>query len=305
MLHVAITVSSLDDATTWFAQALSAQPGAIESVAADTARWGRPVPATRVRTLSLGREQVVLVDPDGPALPGGAHVSNTAAFQHLALVVGDIDARWHAIAASIDPISSVPQRIPDSNRVAAGIRAAYFRGPDAHALELIHYPDDKGASRWHVGGDRVLGIDHTAIAVAQTERSLGFWRDLLGLEVVGESLNEGREQAQLSGVDGARVHITALRGAGGLGVELLEYLEPGLVPADAIAHPEASAHAHTTVRVADLDATVAAVRDAEATLDVAVISARSSECIACGDRRRAIMVRDPDGHVVQLVEARP
>ncbi|MBX7081860.1 MAG: VOC family protein [Nannocystaceae bacterium] len=304
VLHVALTVSSLDDATAWFEQALSAQPGSLAQLDADTARWGRPVAAARVRTLSLGHERVVLLDPDGPALPGGAKVSNTAAFQHLALVVGDIDARWAAIAPSIDPISPVPQRIPDSNRAAAGIRAAYFRGPDAHALELIHYPQDKGAARWHVDGDRVLGIDHTAIGVADTATSLAFWRDVLGLEVVGESLNEGHEQAQLSGVPGARVHITALRGHAGLGVELLEYLEPGLVPGDAVVHPEGSAHAHTTVAVADLDATVAAVREAESRLGVAVLSQELAPCIACDDDRRAAMVRDPDGHVVQLVQDR-
>ena len=55
-----------------------------------------------------------------------------------------------------------------------------------------------------------LGIDHTAITISNTHRSLKFYRNLLGFTVVGESLNYGETQEKLSGVPDAKVQITAL-----------------------------------------------------------------------------------------------
>ena len=71
-----------------------------------------------------------------------------------------------------------------------------------------------------------LGIDHTAIVVWDTDASLKFYRDLLGMHVAGESENYGTEQEHLNNVFGAHLRITALRGASGPGIELLEYLAP-------------------------------------------------------------------------------
>jgi catechol 2,3-dioxygenase-like lactoylglutathione lyase family enzyme len=125
------------------------------------------------------------------------------------------------------PISAGPQLLPAWNPNAGGIRAVYFRDPDGHPLELIQYPPGKGETRWQDKDRLFLGIDHTAIAAADTEHSLAFYRDRLGLRVVGGSENWGIEQERLSAVPGARVRITTLRGVGaGLGVELLQYLTP-------------------------------------------------------------------------------
>src|SRR5262249_2375012 len=121
-----------------------------------------------------------------------------------------------------------PQTIPLSNPAAGGIRAFYFRDPDRHSLELIWYPEGKGRAIWRESEGRLfMGIDHTAIAVSDTEQSLRFYRDVLGFAVAGESLNFGTEQEQLSGVPGAKVRITGLIGRTGFGVEFLQYLEPG------------------------------------------------------------------------------
>ena len=46
------------------------------------------------------------------------------------------------------------------------------------------------------------------------------------MRVAGESENYGTEQEHLNNVFGARLRITALRGASGPGIELLEYLAP-------------------------------------------------------------------------------
>ena len=123
--------------------------------------------------------------------------------------------------------SPAPQRLPDWNPNAAGIRAFYFKDPDGHFLEILWFPPDKGDARWHRPTNRLfLGIDHTAIVVADTDRSLSCYRDTLGLRVVGGSENYGPEQERLNNVFGARLRITTLRAAAGPGIEFLEYLTP-------------------------------------------------------------------------------
>ena len=53
-----------------------------------------------------------------------------------------------------------------------------------------------------------------------------FYRDLLGMHGAEESENYGTEQEHLNNLFGAHLRITALRGAIGPGIELLEYLAP-------------------------------------------------------------------------------
>ena len=105
-----------------------------------------------------------------------------------------------------------------------GIRALYSHDPDGHFLELVQFPNDKGEPRWHRRrGPLFRGIDHSAIVVGETKRSVAFYRDKIGLKLIADSFNYGRERDLLSRVPGARVRIASFRGAKGPGVELLQY----------------------------------------------------------------------------------
>jgi catechol 2,3-dioxygenase-like lactoylglutathione lyase family enzyme len=239
-----------------------------------------------------GRERIGIRETaDGRPIPGDSK-SNDLWFQHLALVVGDMDRAWAKLqAAGVKPVSEGgPQTLPLSNPAAGGIRACYFRDDDGHNLEIIWYPAGRGNPRWQMASERlVLGVDHTAVAVLDTSRSLKFYRDLLGFEVGGESLNAGPEQERLSGVPGARVRITGLRGDSGPGIELLEYLEPRSgrpFPADA--RSTDLLHWEIVVRVRGLAVLTARLLEAGAN----IVSRES----------KAIVVRDPDGHALRLTE---
>src|SRR5437870_261646 len=70
--------------------------------------------------------------------------------------------------------SSGPQRLPDWNTKAGGIRAFYFRDRDDHVLEVLQFPPGKSEARWHSTDRLFLGIDHTAIVVSDTDRSVAF-----------------------------------------------------------------------------------------------------------------------------------
>src|SRR5262249_4276651 len=153
-------------------------------------------------------------------------------FQHVAIIVSDMDRAYRALRDhKVQHASSGPQLLPAWNRTAAGIRAFYFKDPDGHPLEILQFPPDKGDPKWHrprpEGTRRLfLGIDHTAIVVADTATSLAFYQDWLGLEPGGQSENYGTEQEQLNNVFGAHLQITTLRAVAGPAVEFLEYLAP-------------------------------------------------------------------------------
>jgi catechol 2,3-dioxygenase-like lactoylglutathione lyase family enzyme len=258
----------------------------------------------RVARLRLGDETLELTEyltPRGRPIPADAR-SQDASFQHVAIIVSDMDRAYARLREHrAAHVSSAPQRLPDWNPNAGGIVAFYFRDPDGHVLEILQFPRDKGDPKWRRRGDRLfLGIDHTAIVTVDTTRSLAFYRDVLGLSVVGTSENHGPEQERLNAVFGARLRITTLRAAAGPGIELLEYLAPRdgqPLAADA----RASDIAHWQTRLGTDDAVGAA----------AVLDRTGARWISPGvvtipgaplGFRRGALVRDPDGHAMQIVE---
>jgi catechol 2,3-dioxygenase-like lactoylglutathione lyase family enzyme len=155
--------------------------------------------------------------------------ANDRWFQHIAIIVSDMDRAYQKLRRyKVRHASSAPQTLPESISNAAGTQAFYFRDPDGHFLEILQFPPDKGDAKWHRKGEQrlFLGIDHTAIVVADTDASVRFYQDQLGMQVAGTSENLGFEQEHLNGVFGAHLKITALRAPSGPGIELLEYLSP-------------------------------------------------------------------------------
>jgi len=256
----------------------------------------------RVVCMRLGADRIELTEflaPRGRAAPADSR-SNDVWFQHIAIITNDIEQGYLWLRRhEVRQVSAGPQRLPDWNPKAGGIKAFYFRDPDGHPLEILEFPPDKGAARWHQPSDRIfLGIDHTAIVVADTESSLRFYRDVLGLRVAGESENWGPEQERLNNVVGARLRITTWSAASGPGVELLEYLTPRTgrsAPTDSAVND--LVHWHTTVVPADTAATVTRLR-------VAGIPFVSPGAIMRPDRGlgfgAGFLVRDPDGHALRV-----
>lgn len=229
---IGITVADLDRSRAFYVGVLGFVAGEEIELSGDAFERLTGVFGALARrvTLSLGAERITLtqfVAPEGRPMPADSR-SNDLWFQHIAIVVSDMDRAYaHLRAHGVRHQSSGPQTLPESIPAAAGISAFYFKDPDGHVLEVIHFPEGKGDARWHVPGDRLfLGIDHTAIATADTAASIAFYERVLGMRVAGTSENFGVEQEHLNNVFGARLRITALRGASGPGVELLEYLSP-------------------------------------------------------------------------------
>jgi catechol 2,3-dioxygenase-like lactoylglutathione lyase family enzyme len=307
--RVGFTVSDLDPVLAFYTQVLPFEiiddcvaPRFIEGVGEPyeklTGVFGARV---RVVTLGLGQEQIQLTQFIAP--PGGRPIppdsrSNDLWFQHLAIVVSDMDTAYATLREhNVQHVSTAPQTLPDYITAAAGIRAFYCRDPDGHNLELIWFPEGKGASRWQSKNRLFLGIDHTAIGIAHTEHSLRFYRDILGLTIAGESENYGTEQEHLNTVFGAHLHITALKTpGGGMGIEFLNYLSPtGGRPMPVDTRPDDLWYWQMTMLVPDVQAAYTQFRAA----GVAVISAG---IVTLPDGEKAFLVRDPDGHAAKIVE---
>jgi catechol 2,3-dioxygenase-like lactoylglutathione lyase family enzyme len=260
----------------------------------------------RVVRMRLGDENIELIQfltPRGRPIPLDSR-SNDRWFQHIAIIVSNMDDAYRWVQQNhVEYVSSEPQHLPDWNENAAGIRAFYFKDPDEHPLEILQFPADKGAEKWHrdARGKLFLGIDHTAITVSDTEASLRFYRDLLGMRVAGESENFGTEQEHLNNVFGARLRITSLRAATGMGIELLEYLSPRdgrAFPSDE--HANDLVHRQTEVIVHDAEGFARVLQEKKAVQFVS--SGVISDSHAQLAFSKAFLVRDPDGHVLKIEE---
>jgi len=304
---VGMTVSDMDRSIDFFSQILSFEKISDVEVAGEDYEHLEGLFGLRMRVvrLKLGEEFITLTEylaPRGRPIPVDSR-SNDHWFQHFAIITSDMDKAYARLRQhKVEHASSGPQRLPDWNKNAAGIKAFYFRDPDGHNLEILEFPAGKGAAKWHRSGDKLfLGIDHTAIVVSDTEASLKFYRDVLGMSIAGESENYGTEQEHLNNVFGARLRITSMHATGGgPGIEFLEYLAPRNgrpFPADERASD--LMHWQTTLTVSDAEAAALRLKANRATfVSPGMVHLGRGEL----GFKKALQVRDPDGHVMELIE---
>jgi catechol 2,3-dioxygenase-like lactoylglutathione lyase family enzyme len=162
--------------------------------------------------LELGGQIVELVAFDSPGrlYPADAY-SNSAIFQHFAIIVADMREAYERLARAPGWSAITlagPRRLPANT---GGVSAFKFRDPEGHPLELLAFPADATPECWRArpSGDVCLGIDHSAIDVAETARSVAFY-EALGFSATGASLNRGNEQQRLDNVAAPIVEVTTL-----------------------------------------------------------------------------------------------
>jgi catechol 2,3-dioxygenase-like lactoylglutathione lyase family enzyme len=300
---IGLTVGDLNRALEFYTSVLSFEkvaesksaPGAMDQL------FSLSGTQTRSVDLRLGDERITLTEHltnKGRPIPADSR-SFDHWFQHIAIVVSDMDSAYaHLRSAKVKHVSTLPQTLPAWNKDAGGIKAFYFRDPEDHVLEIIWFPPGKGNPKWQklarpdrseTGAPLFLGIDHTAIVVDDTDRSLVFYTNVLRLRMVGCAENYGTEQEHLNQVFGVRLRITALRAERGPGIELLEYITPPggrPFPVDAQANDLVFWRTHLVVD------------------DYAFLSEGKGGMFARSVSRSGVsgsfIVRDPDGHALEL-----
>ena len=295
----ALVVSDLADAEAFFMEA-------FDAVVEDRSRLGEAsaslfgCPGARIgRTLlrvGEGAVELLAFDPPGRPYPGDA-TSTDLAFQHFAIIVSDMEAAYARLrrVGRFTPISlDGPVTLPPSS---GSVSAFKFRDADGHPLEVLAFPPGEAPPAWRGADGLVLGIDHSAISVADTARSVAFFEGALGLRLGPRTENRGTEQARMDAVPDASVTVSGLMpGRAPPHVELLGYhvgarrpIDPATTSADVAA---------TQVVLATTD--LATVVEALTVMRAPFIS---PGIVTLEDGALAVMVLDPDGH--RLVVTQP
>ena len=176
---VGLTVHDMDAELKFFTEVLPFEKVSDEEIVGEDFEELLGVFGCRVRVvrLKLGTEFITLTQflaPRGRPIPVDSK-SNDNWFQHIAIVVSDMEAAYkHLRKHNIEHASTGPQTLPDWNPNAGGIKAFYFKDPEGHVLEIIWFPEGKGNPRWQGQTDLFLGIDHTAIVVSDTQEAVSY-----------------------------------------------------------------------------------------------------------------------------------
>jgi catechol 2,3-dioxygenase-like lactoylglutathione lyase family enzyme len=144
----------------------------------------------------------------------------------------------------------------------------------------------------------VSGLHHTCYTVSSVDRSVAFYRDLLGCEVLATQEKEGGYLAAIVGYPDAHVRMAHLRVPGGSHViELFEYLSPQGGHADV--EPRNVGASHICFLVDDLPAVYERLRDNGVT---SFVSGPVEVDTGINRGGYALYLRDPDGITVELFQ---
>jgi catechol 2,3-dioxygenase-like lactoylglutathione lyase family enzyme len=143
-------------------------------------------------------------------------------------------------------------------------------------------------------------LHHTGLTISNLERSLGFWRDAMGMTVLFEQEKAGGYLEAIVREPRAHVRMAHLAfGGTGPRIELFEYITPP--GGEHVSRPADVGFAHICVACDDLDERLARLVAAGGEpLSGPVV-------VDTGVNRggRGVYLRDPDGHMVELFERPP
>ncbi len=139
----------------------------------------------------------------------------------------------------------------------------------------------------------VARIHHVGISVGDLERSVHFYRDLLGIEVIGITGEE--DVGSVSGITGARARFADLDAGNGQLLELIEY-QTGTDSQPRAAN--AAGTSHLSLRVGDMGAMLTVL----AADGITPLGATATLSGGVWEGCTVVYVRDPDGMIVELIE---
>jgi catechol 2,3-dioxygenase-like lactoylglutathione lyase family enzyme len=144
---------------------------------------------------------------------------------------------------------------------------------------------------------KVLGTNHTSFTVSNLERTVGFFRECLGFDLVSKAPRDPALVSRITGVEGADMVVAFLK-APGHTIELIEYRAPagkGVVKA----RPCDTGFAHIAFNVDDAAAAVAAAER----YGVKPVAPPVAIDQGPNKGRRVVYVRDWDGVTLEFIEA--
>ena len=146
---------------------------------------------------------------------------------------------------------------------------------------------------------RILAADHTGITVSNLERSLAFWRDVLGFEPSHTAHQTGEMAREITGVPGAELKLAVLKTPGGHKIELLEYLAPAQRKRHVDRRPCDLGSTHVALIVDNLDELLSVIEAS------GWKAAGKPQTLQSGPNagKRVVYVRDPDGTTIEFMQS--
>jgi catechol 2,3-dioxygenase-like lactoylglutathione lyase family enzyme len=140
----------------------------------------------------------------------------------------------------------------------------------------------------------IKGIHHTAVSTGDLERALGFYRDLLGFEVVSEwGWPAGIDLAdRITGLEGSAARVAMLQ-ASNTSIELFEFTAPPPKPGDPKRPVCDHGITHIALEVSDIDSEYERLKATGMPFHCPPQDMGAS---------RVTYGRDPDGNVIELLE---
>ncbi|MDP6341889.1 MAG: VOC family protein [Alphaproteobacteria bacterium] len=147
-----------------------------------------------------------------------------------------------------------------------------------------------------MAGFRVLATNHTSFTVSDLDRSIGFFTEALGFELLNRSMRDPKAVEQISGVPGADIEVAYIQGPGHR-LELIQYHGPA-ERGEVVCQPCDTGFAHVAYDVDDVDAAVAAA-DGHHVRPIGSITVIDKGPNAGG---RVVYLRDPDGVTIEFIQ---
>jgi catechol 2,3-dioxygenase-like lactoylglutathione lyase family enzyme len=146
-----------------------------------------------------------------------------------------------------------------------------------------------------IEGIVIKSFNHVGLSVVSLEKSVSFYRDVLGMEVIVETTFEGERYSAILGLKEATGRVAFLK-SGSTQLELFEFSNPK--PASGSPERPVCDHGitHFCIEVIDVDRAYEQLSRAGV--------AFHCPPLAFSEGTKATYARDPDGNVFELLEER-
>lgn len=141
----------------------------------------------------------------------------------------------------------------------------------------------------------ITGFNHTSFTVADIDKSVRFWTELLGFEAASVSGREGDWQGGVTGIAGASLVVAHLYGHGHH-VEFIQYAA-GSIDGSA-PQPALTGAAHVCLETDDIERTWESLMRAGATPQGKITRVNNGPAGGC----LAGYIRDPNGIIIELLQ---
>lgn len=141
----------------------------------------------------------------------------------------------------------------------------------------------------------ITGFNHTSFTVADMDKSVRFWTEMLGFKAASVSPRQGDWQETVTGIPGASLLVAHLYGHGHH-IEFIQYLNGAIKGASP--QPAAAGAAHVCLETDDIARTWKALLAAGATSQGEIADVTTGPVGGC----LAGYIRDPNGIIIELLE---